>query len=86
MLNEGLVRNRESFFVGHIPIGKDGEHERELDLRSRLLSLGIVHASTALRSLLHRLQREVNELRNEVAELRHAIQKINFVFLCHASA
>ena len=56
MLNEGLVRNRESFFVGHIPIGKDGEHERELDLRSRLLSLGIVHASMALRSLNRKVQ------------------------------
>ena len=30
-----------------------------------------------LRSLLHRLQREVGELRQEVAELRHAIQAIN---------
>ena len=38
-----------------------------------------------LRSLLHRLQREVGELRNEVAALRNAIQKINFVFLCHDS-
>ena len=32
------------------------------------------------------LQREVGELRNEVAALRNAIQKINFVFLCHDSA
>ena len=31
------------------------------------------------------LQREVGELRNEVAALRNAIQKINFVFLCHDS-
>ena len=31
----------------------------------------------ALRSLLHRLQREVNELRNEVKELRDAIQSID---------
>ena len=30
-----------------------------------------------LRSLLHRLQREVNELRNEVKELRDAIQSID---------
>ena len=30
-----------------------------------------------LRSLLHRLQREVGELRNEVAALRNAIQKID---------
>ena len=30
-----------------------------------------------LRSLLHRLQREVGELRQEVAELRHAIQAID---------
>ena len=39
-----------------------------------------------LRSLLHRLQREVGELRQEVAELRHAIQAINFVFLGRDSA
>ena len=30
-----------------------------------------------LRSLLHRLQREVGELRQEVAELRHALQAID---------
>ena len=57
-----------------------------VDDRRPLSRLGKAHASMALRSLLHRLQREVNELRNEVAELRHAIQKINFVFLCHDSA
>ena len=39
-----------------------------------------------LLSLLHRLQREVGELRQEVAELRHAIQAINFVFLGRDSA
>ena len=47
--------------------------------------LGKVEASFTLLSLLHRLQREVGELRNEVAALRNAIQKINFVFLCHDS-
>ena len=32
---------------------------------------------SSLLSLLHRLQREVGELRNEVAALRNAIQKID---------
>ena len=41
---------------------------------------------SSLLSLLHRLQREVGELRQEVAELRHAIQAINFVFLGRDSA
>ena len=48
--------------------------------------LGKAHASMALLSLLHRLQREVGELRQEVAELRHAIQAIDIVFLGRDSA
>ena len=49
---------------------------KELTFGPPLSRLGKAHASMALRSLLHRLQREVGELRTEVASLRDAIQRV----------
>ena len=98
MLNERLLQMRKPFVVlyriadvtdGLTAASSAGQSgvERNVSLTaSSLLTLGKAHASMALRSLLHRLQREVGELRQEVAELRHAIQAINFVFLGRDSA
>ena len=62
--------------IGHIFPSAKAVY-RQLTFGLPRTRLGKAHASMALRSLLHRLQREVGELRQEVAELRHAIQAID---------
>ena len=69
--------------------GRKHRHEIEslrADNRQKDMNLSKDYVTEWRTYIAEPLQREVNELRNEVAELRHAIQKINFVFLCRDSA
>ena len=53
------------------------------DVKQKELDLSKDYVTEWRTYIAEPLQREVGELRNEVAALRNAIQKINFVFLCH---
>ena len=55
------------------------------DVKQKELDLSKDYVTEWRTYIAEPLQREVGELRNEVAALRNAIQKINFVFLCHDS-